>query len=330
MSPLAPILSAEDRAVLSAWRLGPIVQASVPATGTVNRTVLVQTVDSAYAFRAYLRPDPARVEWEHRIIALADAGGIPVCRPATQTDGGTFVEREGQVFALFPLATGFQVSRDNLGLSEVSAAGRCLAHIHQALADFPQEQARPKPLTFDTKETLALILRLEATIRARERLTELDQAALLQLAGRRHWLECAAAGDAQIQIRLASLPRQVVHGDFQETNLFFSQNEVSAVIDWDQSGLAPRAWEVLRALDLMLQLAPEPCRAFLSAYRSIQALSDEELQEAAACYGVLADRNLWVYEAAYLDGNDRVRQFLTPGAFVPFTMRWGMPGQEVQ
>lgn len=324
MSHSIPILSAEDHAVLSAWRLGSIVHASVPMTGTVNRTVLVQTATRAYAFRAYLRPDRGRVQWEHTVIALAGAGGIPVCRPLPLPDGGKFVERDGRFFGLFPLAAGQQIQRDNLGMAEVAAAGRCLAHIHRTLADFPAEQARPKTLTFDTPETLALIPRLEAAIRARETQTELDQAALQQLTGRRHWLECAAAGDAQMQIRLAALPQQVVHGDFQETNLFFAGNEVSAVIDWDQSGLAPRAWEVMRVLDLMLQSAPEPCRVFLSAYRSLMALPDEELDEAAVCYGVLADRNLWVYEAVYLDGNDRVRQFLAPGRFVPFAARWTM------
>ncbi|MDQ2800488.1 MAG: phosphotransferase, partial [Armatimonadota bacterium] len=299
---------------------------SVPMTGTVNRTVLAQTENGAYAFRSYLRPDRARVEWEHKIIARADTGGIPVCRPLPLPDGGTFVERGGHFYALFPLATGQQISRDNLGMSEVAAAGRCLARIHRRLADFPAEQARPKLLAFDTAETLALIPRLEAAIRAQETLTELDQAALLQLAGRRQWLEQATGDDALMRLRLAGLPQQVVHGDFQETNLFFAGNEVSAVIDWDQSGLAARAWEVMRALDLMLRLAPEPCRVFLSAYRNVYALPDEELDEAAACYGVLADRNLWVYEAVYLDGNERVRQFLAPDGFVPFSTRWRILG----
>ncbi len=330
MSHSLPILSAEDHAVLSAWRLGPIVHASVPATGTVNRTILVQTANGTYAFRAYLRPDWARVAWEHKVIALAETGGIPVCRPLPLPDGGTFIERGGRFYALFPLATGQQISREKLDFFEIAAARRCLAHIHRALADFPAEQARPKALTFDTAETLARIPCLEAAIRARETQTELDQAALQQLAGRRHWLEHTAVNDALMRLRLAALPQQVVHGDFQETNLFFAGNEVSGVIDWDQSGLAPRTWEVMRTLDLMLRLAPDPCRVFLSAYRNIKALPDEELREATTCYGVLADRNLWVYEAVYLDGNERVRQFLAPDGFVPFSTRWRMRGKEVQ
>ena len=321
MSSVSPILSDEDRAILAAWRLGPIVNASVPATGTINRTVLVQTADCAYAFRACLRPDGARVAWEHRVITHAGAGGVPVCRPLPLPDGKTFVECGGRFFALFPLARGHQIPRHKLGSAEAASAGRSLARIHLALEDIPAQQARPKNLTFDTTETLATIPRLEAAIGAQEALTEGDQAALRQLAARRIRLEHIAEDDS-MRLRLAALPQQVVHGDYQETNLFFSGDEVSAVIDWDQSGFAPRSWEVLRALDLMLQLAPEPCRAFLSAYRSRKALPEEELHEAAACYGVLADRNLWVYEAVYLDGNARVRQFLTPGEFIPFAERW--------
>lgn len=81
-------LSPEDHAALSAWQLGPILGASLPATGTVNRTVLVQTASGAYALRAYRRPDRARIAWEHTAISHAAVRGIPVCRPLPLPGGG--------------------------------------------------------------------------------------------------------------------------------------------------------------------------------------------------------------------------------------------------
>lgn len=292
------------------------------ATGTVNRTVLIQTASGGYAFRAYRRPDRARVEWEHMAVGWAESRGVPVCLPIPLPGGGTVWERDGRLFALFPLAAGRQVRREDLRTSEVAAAGRGLARIHLAFADFPVAQARLKPFAFDAMGMLDSLARLEAAITGRAVQTDADQAALRQLAGRRQWLQQTARLDEALRDRFAALPKQVVHGDFQETNLFFDGGEVSAVIDWDQCGVAPRAWEVLRALHLMLNLAPSPCRVFLEAYRGLCPLSPSELQEGAACYGVLADQNLWVYEAVYLEGNDRVRPFLTPGAFVPFAARW--------
>ena len=261
-------LSPEDHAILSAWRLGPVLSASVPATGTVNRTVLVQTAGGAYALRAYSRPDRARVEWEHAAIAWAGARGVPVCRPLSLPGGGTVLERDGRLFALFPLAAGRQVARGDLQSDEIAAAGRCLARIHLAFADFPLTQARPKTLSVDLAVVLAGIPRIEAAIRAVPVQTDTERAALRQLAARRECLSENAPLAESLPARLAALPQGVLHGDFQETNLFFGGGEVSAVIDWDQSGVAPRAWEILRALHLMLGLAPGPCRVFLAAYRA--------------------------------------------------------------
>jgi hypothetical protein len=43
---------------------------------------------------------------------------------------------------------------------------------------------------------------------------------------------------------------------------------------------------------------------------------------AAAAYNVRASHGMWVYEAYYLEGNQRVGRFLQPGAFVPVAERW--------
>ena len=290
--------------------------------GTVNRTVLVQTSGGACALRARRRSDRARAEWDHMVIGWASAWDIPVCRPLPLPSGETVWEEDGCLFALFPLAEGRQVARADLREEEVASAGRCLARIHLAFADFPIAQAWHKAFFFDTGATLQSLARIQEAITARSIQTDADRTAQQHLAGRREWLQEASALDEPMRRRFDALPFQVVHGDFQKTNLFFGGGEVSTVIDWDQCGVAPRTWEVLRALHLMLDLAAGPCRIFLAAYRGLCLLPDTELLEAAACYGVLADQNLWVYEALYLEGDDRVRPFLTLGGFVPFAARW--------
>ncbi len=317
------MLSPEERAARAAWRLGPVLSTALPVTGTVNRTVLVQTAaGGAYALRAYRRTERVRVQWEHTAIGWAAARKVPVCCPLPLPDGETIWEQDGRLFALFPLAPGRQLGRADLRDEEVAAAGRCLARIHLAFADFPRAQAWHKPFVFDTAGTLEILARVQAAVTARAPQTDADRAALRHLEGRRQCLLGAAALDRSLQSRFAALPHQVAHGDFQETNLFFGGGEVSAVIDWDQCGVAPRAWEVLRALHLMLDLAPDPCRIFLDAYRGLCQTPRTELEEGAACYGALADQNLWVYSALYLEGNERVRPFLTPGGFVPFETKW--------
>jgi Ser/Thr protein kinase RdoA (MazF antagonist) len=219
-----------------------------------------------------------------------------------------------------------QIERRLLGDGHVQAAGECLARIHAAFHTFPAERVRAKNLTVDAAAVLTSIPRIESAVEARATMTAVDRSALEQLAGRRDWLAGNVSLAEDIPARLAALPQWVVHGDFQETNLFFEGRIVSAVIDWDQSGLTARGWEIVRSLHLMLALAPAPCRRFLAGYRRVLSLPEGELQGAAACYGVLADNNLWVYEAAYLEDNPRAKRFIVPGPFVPFQRQWAEAG----
>jgi homoserine kinase type II len=115
---------------------------------------------------------------------------------------------------------------------------------------------------------------------------------------------------------------QLVHGDYQETNLFFADGRVSAIIDWDQTHVASRGLEIFRTLDYVFAFALAPCHTFLAAYRAVQPLARAELDCAAAVYGLRQAHNLWIYTAYFLEGNARAGQFITPGGFVPFADRW--------
>ena len=313
-------ITEEERDVLSEWQIGRLVSAVVPATGTVNRTLIVQAERGAFALRVSSRARE-RVEWEQECIVFAATHGVPVCRPIP-TPSGTILERGDHFFALFPLAPGQQIARASLRAEHAEAAGKCLACIHAALERLPAGRARVKNLTGDIAGAIALIPQLDAAIRALPAQTAAEQAAREHLAGRRAYLEQNAFLAESVPGRLAALPQRVLHGDFQETNLFFESAQISAVIDWDQSGRAARGWEIVRALHLMLQLAPELCRAFLDGYKSVTPLETGELEESAACYGLLSDSNLWVYTAVYLDGNVRAKQFISPLPFLPFEVLW--------
>ena len=319
-------LSAEDRHALALWDLGTVLSAAVPTSGTVNRTVLLQTSAGAFVLRVSCR-EAGRVAWEHECINWAAEHGLPACRPIPLPGGGTVLERGGTFYALFPFALGRQVMRGELSTDQARAAGSCLARIHTAFQTFPAERTRVKNLDVNISAALASIPRIiEEAIQGLPIHTETEVVALGQLAGRRDWLRRSWHLAEGLQGRLAALPQVVLHGDYQETNLFFDGGSVSAVIDWDQSGLAARGWEVVRALHLMLALNPELCRSFLGGYRGVLPLPEDELQEAAACYGVLADSNLWVYQAAYLEGNGRAKRFIGPGPFVPFQVQWERAG----
>ncbi|HEY7833242.1 MAG TPA: phosphotransferase [Ktedonobacterales bacterium] len=306
----------EDRAI-AAWRLGAVRRARVPRQGVVHRTLLLDCDAGRFALRAYRHADLARVEREHALIAAVAVRGIPAVRPVPLPEGGTVLAREGRFYALFPFALGRQIARARLGPRALAAMGGFLARLHHALAECQVEGMRPRAMDLDAGRTLAGIARLLAVIRARPDGDALD--ALERLTRQRAEVECAAGASAA---PLNALPFQVIHGDYQEENLFFSDGSVSAIIDWDQAYLAPRAWEVVRVLDLVCRLDPARCRAFLAGYRAGHTLPAGDLDLAAAWYGSMRLHDLWLYTSYYLEGNERVARFIAPGPYVPFGARW--------
>ena len=309
--------------LLEAWTPAPVV-AAVPAdSGTINRTFVIETRAGHFFLRAYRPVERLHVEREHRLIAHARGRGLPVPAPIPTRRGGTILEREGRFYALFPPAAGRQVMRGQLTPALVHGAGTALARVHRALRDYPPALVAPRSVTAtntdDRAATIAEIDRLERVIRSRPEPDGSDRMLLGRLVERREWLRGSTPPDLP---DLSQVERQVVHGDYQDTNLFFHGDEVSAIIDWDQSYAAPRAWEVVRTLHLVWGFAPDPSRRFIEAYRAELALPLEELDVAGTCYGEMRAQDLWAYRTIYDDGDDRPRRFFRPGPFRPLSDGW--------
>jgi homoserine kinase type II len=309
----------DTRTVLDAWNLGDVMSSMTPATGSIHQTLLLQTTTGDYVVRAYRYRDRRRVESEHSLITYVRQHVLPAVAPLPSRHGTTMLEQAGQFYAVFPRASGRQFDPQEFGPTEIAAMGRCLAILHRALASFPHDRVSHRSWTVDTATTLAGIATLEAAISARLARDEVDRYVLVQLAERRTWL-LTNAGGAHVDFQ--GLDQQVIHGDYQQTNLFFDNGRVSAIIDWDQAYVAPRAWEVVRTLHLVFELDPGPCHIFLDAYRAEAPLTLTELEVAAAAYSHMRAHDLWPYEAVYLEANDRARRFLRLSNIAPLSRPW--------
>ncbi len=173
--------------------------------------------------------------------------------------------------------------------------GFFLALVHQVLREYLTERVPQRSFVFDSAATLVKMDMLEGVIRSRPVLDEVDTQALAQLLRQRKLLTTSVGNVPS----LARLEQQVIHGDYQEANLFFEKDKVSAIIDWDQSYVAPRAWEVVRTLDYAFNLDATLCRSFLHAYRTVQPLPQEDVNIAAENYGFKRMHDVWVYATLY-------------------------------
>jgi Ser/Thr protein kinase RdoA (MazF antagonist) len=304
------------------WNLSPVLNTAIPESGTIHCTRLLTTHRSRYALRAYRYSpnDRWRIDCEHALIAYVRERGVPAIAPLPLPSGETLLESEGRFYALFPFAPGSQVRRGEIGSAQAEAMGAALAKLHRVLADYPPERVPQRSLKSDLADTLAGIERIEQAIGARPQTDETDALVLRRLGERRAWLLATTPGGGA---DLTTLEQQVIHGDYQDTNLFFEQSRVSAIIDWDQSYVAPRAWEVVRALHYVFKFDTALCHAFIQAYRLVLSLSLEELDSAARAYSWKRAHDLWLYEELYLRDNRRVLAFLDlERHFTPVVELW--------
>jgi Ser/Thr protein kinase RdoA (MazF antagonist) len=304
-----------------AWKLAPALATRKPTTGTIHQTLLIETASGNYVLRTYRYPceERWRVEAEHALIAYACLQKLPAIAPLPLPNGETILVHEGRIHALFPFAPGYQARRGHLTTGEIVALGTFLAQMHLALHDYPQDKTALRFFSIDHQATLAKIAEIEATILARPEPDHLDLHVVDRLRQRKAWLETTQLPD---EAAFEQLEQQVIHGDYQETNLFFMNDAVSAVIDWDQAYPAPRPWEVIRALHYVFGFDPAPCHLFLEAYRQVMPLYSEELDIAAEVYSWIRTHDMWLYQEYYLQGNQRVYQFFSEKDFTPLIERW--------
>ncbi|HEY2175302.1 MAG TPA: phosphotransferase [Mycobacteriales bacterium] len=306
------------RAVLDAWRLEPVGDVTPTALGTMNETFVVTTPVRRLVLRRHRRTDRSLVEREHDVIGYARDHGIPAPAAIPTPAGDRVVDHAGRLYSLFSYAPGRQVARDDLTPEHAQSMGDMLARVHLALADYAFTPS-PVPDLPSREDTLHRLADIVEVIERRPDPDVQEQWALQRLRSRERWLRSGAdpvppAPDPE--------PVQMIHGDYQESNLFFTGSVVAAVIDWDKAEPAHAADEIVRAMYLSLHLAGSRCAAFLAGYRAVRAIGTELLDRAAARYAFGQAHDLWLYETIYLRGDDRPRQFLHPGTFVPFADRW--------
>lgn len=304
--------------IAAEYGVGPIRSAARSPSGSMNEVFLLGTDDRSVVLRRHRRTDRSLVELEHRVMDHARRHGIPVPAALVTRDGDRIVEWGGQWHSMFAFAAGRQLEVAELDAARVSAMGAMLAQIHLVLADFPAPDggpARPRPTVAQTLEQLQ---RIKAAISASAELIQQDGEALEHLDSKARALRAGTPPLEPANIDSA----QQIHGDYVHVNLFFDDDTVSGVIDWDKTEVLPPSQEIIRAMDLSLELQPALCRAFIDGYRDIRPLPSAALDAGAAEYGFGHLHGLWVHESVYLRSDDRIRKFLTPAPFVPFSDRW--------
>ncbi|WP_188895152.1 phosphotransferase enzyme family protein [Microlunatus endophyticus] len=302
------------------WNLEPVTGVERATSGVMNQTYLVSTAQRRLVLRRHRRSVRDEVEFEHAVIAHARARGIPAPAAISTPDGEAIVDHDGAFHSLFAFARGQQVSRGELTAPHARSMGEMLARLDLALADFPVPPRAAREHPADLAPVAVAVDHLLQRIGRRSEQSERDRWAADLLRTKAAWLQAATP---PIWRDPPGDELQLVHGDYQESNLFFDPyRTVVDVIDWDKADVGWPPAEIVRTLDLALRLDPELCAPFIDGYRTVRPVSIADLDQAAGNWNYNRIHDHWVLEGIYLRDDDRLRIFLEPGPFVPFADKW--------
>ena len=214
------------------------------STGTNNLTYLVGTPGGPYFLRVYRNTDdPARIRYEHALLAALQHAGLPFAVPAPlATDRGeTYIEVEDgekhAIAALFPAIAGVH---PRLGdIAQAAVCGEALAALDLALARTEVDPSLPRLGTYGD------LPRVHPLVPDPVRMVEELPAPPRERSLLHSFLEDLLASIPDLYVRL---PRQVIHSDFSRGNALVVEDRVSGVLDFEVAS------PDIRAMDLAVGL----------------------------------------------------------------------------
>ena len=239
------------RRALSAYGIEPV--SAAPAGGTAGATWRVKTADADYFVRrrGARTATPERAAYDHGLRRHLADSGFCATPPLDTRDGRTWVEIEGAMYEAYPWVEGLQISDGLTDLVRVPVADT-LARFHEKAASY---QAL-------CEERVPQFTNFEAPVEPRPRFD--DPEAFLDVIEHMLRAYCEPHNrDAMLRardltLRLAqeygaalydSLPRGVIHGDYNRYNLLFAANgRVVGVFDFDWAWREARVRDVAEAV----------------------------------------------------------------------------------
>jgi homoserine kinase type II len=257
------ILSAFDPAMATRYRGHSPISA-----GTINTNVRVELEDGLVFLRVNegkARPD---VETEARVIEHVAARGVPTPVPLHTRAGDRCLAFADSFISLFPWVPGRTLSRAEVGASEARQAGRALAELHEAGADYP-ERPRGRYEPDEIERRFARVADLGDP--------GLDHAV-------------SVLGPALVGLpreRVPGLPSGIIHGDlFIDNVLYGDEGRLTALLDFEQASWGTWAYDLAVTLLAFAfgrdDFRPDVTRALLEGYGERRRLTAVERAAFAA------------------------------------------------
>ncbi|MBK7127454.1 MAG: phosphotransferase [Dehalococcoidia bacterium] len=238
--------------------------------GLMNQHWLVSSGERRCVIRRYhLLRTAAAIGWEQDLVEHAGSRGWPVAPALPAIDGTKLVAHAGRLWAAAAYLEG------ETGAMETPAsfhiAGRLLGRLHRDLASFELDGQRPdfgKTWELDSAVAPAGEGSFNDLLAAFAR-EHPDLASLIRRQRYRNLRELA-------RLKYPDLPDRPIHGDFQRSNLLWTDGRFSGLLDFDQSRRDALVCDIAPLLVPFQPLDQKLAAALLSGYQTVRPLSDAE------------------------------------------------------
>ena len=226
--------------VLSRFAIGAIEKIVDYRKGSRRAAkMIVVTVKGQYLLkrRACGRDGRTQVDFAHAVQRRLAEHRFPVAGLIETIDGETFVEHEGRIYELFMFIRGKRFDKSNPAAAE---SGRVLAHFHDILREFPNEQ----DMKHSFHLSLSFLQKMEGVMESLSKQESADQLEGMDKTVSFLQSQYETANKKVSSVDFSSLPISIVHNDWHPGNMLYKDGEIIAVIDFDSLCVSPRITDV--------------------------------------------------------------------------------------
>ena len=288
--------------VVGAFGYWPMGEPQAVTGGTLNWNFRVPTDGGDYFVRRY-RDDleTQRIRGEHALVRWVAERGVPAPLPEAVEDR-SLIEIGGGRWSIFPWIEGEVGGRGTLTPAQATTLGALHGYTQAVLATHPLSEDARMWLNWSKEQSLEMLRRVSRAARDQRAEPEIQGAIDRQFATLEQM-------DVLPPSAFASLPAQLIHGDFHDHQVLWDGDNIAALVDWEVWRTDSRIWELVRSLAFSQLLDSPRLEDYLAGYREHVRLSEEECRLGLRLWWQSRTVGLWAWQAYFLDGNTRVSRF---------------------
>lgn len=297
--------------ILGNWGIFEVSSMEEPELGTLNRTWMIQHGTGKGVLRLHRTTEVSAVQFEHDILDRLESSSIPAPRVIPTREGQAFLVDQGLLWTLYTWEPGIHIRRGALSDQHAEQMGVTLARIHVELSGIGGGKFSDR-VEFDRTATIKQLNRYLKKFDVSESPAEFEWSESF-IHDQIRWLENSSRAVTRYPTET-----QLIHGDYQDTNILFLNDNLSSVIDWDRCRRSIPEREIVRTMHHGLGMQESACRSFLDGYQRVRKIPNEDLRLAVHWFSEGIENSVWVFEQIFDEGNTKIDTLMLNERFVPF------------